>query len=165
MRAPWVPERFAIPPLVKEVTETIAPMVTAHSNQLVVDCPQQIGQLVCDLAKLRQSLLNLLSNAAKFTERGTITLRVWRATDQEAGGLPVVCFAVEDTGMGIVPEQLARLFQPFTQADTSTTRKHGGTGLGLALTRRFCRMMGGDVTATSVPGQGSTFTITLPAEG
>jgi CheY-like chemotaxis protein/anti-sigma regulatory factor (Ser/Thr protein kinase) len=114
-----------------------------------------------DLTKLRQALFNLVSNACKFTERGVVSLEVTR--DARAEGDALV-FAVRDTGIGMTPEQMARLFQEFAQADASTTRRFGGTGLGLALSRRICRMMGGDITVESEPGRGSTFTIRLPAE-
>ena len=119
------------------------------------------GQLREDITKVRQVLLNLLSNAAKFTENGTVTLDVTREND--VTGTWVV-FRVRDTGIGMTPEQLARLFQPFTQADGSTQRKYGGTGLGLALSRKFCVMMGGDINAQSEPGKGSTFTMRLPGD-
>jgi CheY-like chemotaxis protein/anti-sigma regulatory factor (Ser/Thr protein kinase) len=109
---------------------------------------------------VRQALFNLLSNAAKFTHEGTITLTAKREMmDDEEW----IVFCIADTGIGLTPEKIVKLFQDFTQADASTTRKFGGTGLGLALTRRFCQMMGGDVTVSSVPGKGSTFTIKLPA--
>jgi CheY-like chemotaxis protein len=114
-----------------------------------------------DVTKVRQCLFNLLSNASKFTEKGTIRLRVSRTA---SAGRDLLCFQVSDSGIGMTPEQLAKLFQAFSQADASTTRKYGGTGLGLALTRRFCQMMGGQVTVTSELGKGSTFSIQLPAE-
>jgi CheY-like chemotaxis protein len=114
-----------------------------------------------DLTKVRQSLVNLLSNACKFTTQGTITLAVTRET---ADGAAWVTFRVSDTGTGMTPEQMGKLFQAFSQAEASTTRQYGGTGLGLAITRHFCRMMGGDITVGSAMGQGSTFTIRLPAE-
>jgi signal transduction histidine kinase len=114
-----------------------------------------------DLTKLRQALFNLLSNACKFTERGKVSLTVTR---ESAAGGDVLVFAVSDTGIGMTPEQMTRLFEEFAQADASTTRRFGGTGLGLALSRRLCRMMGGDITVRSEPGRGSTFTIRLPAE-
>src|SRR5207253_5886323 len=110
---------------------------------------------------------NLLSNACKFTERGAITLAVARETDHDNGrgaGTDWITFSVTDSGIGMNPEQLGRLFQPFTQADTSTQRRYGGTGLGLALSQRLCRLMGGDIGVESAPGQGSTFTVRLPAE-
>ena len=111
-----------------------------------------------DRTKLKQSLLNIFSNASKFTQNGELTLVADRfETDQ-----PMVRFAISDTGIGMTEEQLGRLFQAFSQADASTTKKYGGTGLGLAITRNFCQLLGGDVTVTSRPGEGSTFTITLP---
>jgi CheY-like chemotaxis protein len=113
-----------------------------------------------DLTKVRQALFNLLSNACKFTDHGTVTLRVDRET---AGGADWLRFAVSDSGIGMTPEQVSRLFQDFTQADAATGRKYGGTGLGLALSRRLCRLMGGDIGVESAPGHGSTFTIRLPA--
>jgi signal transduction histidine kinase len=109
--------------------------------------------------RLRQALLNLLSNANKFTERGTITVD---ARQGEENGRDWVTIAVADTGIGMTPEQIGRLFQEFSQADASTSRKYGGTGLGLAISKRFCQMMGGDITVQSEPGRGSTFIIRLP---
>ena len=114
-----------------------------------------------DLVRLRQALYNLGSNAAKFTEGGQITLTAGRI--REPGG-DWITLAVADTGIGMTPEQSARLFEDFSQADSSTTRRYGGTGLGLAISRRFCRMMGGDITVESEAGRGSTFTVRLPAE-
>ena len=110
-----------------------------------------------DLTKVRQTLFNLLSNAAKFTEQGTISLTVKRASDDW------LTFAVSDTGIGMTEEQLSRLFEAFSQAEASTRSRYGGTGLGLAISRHFCRMMSGDLTVKSVYGQGSTFTVRLPA--
>jgi signal transduction histidine kinase len=109
--------------------------------------------------RLRQALLNLMSNANKFTERGTITVH---ARQGQENGRDWVTIAVADTGIGMTPEQMGKLFQEFSQADASTTRKYGGTGLGLAISKRFCQMMGGDITVESEPGRGSTFTIRLP---
>ncbi|HMB04110.1 MAG TPA: PAS domain S-box protein [Isosphaeraceae bacterium] len=157
-------ETFDIPEMVRGVVDTIRPLVEKRSNALEVDCPADLGSMHADLTKVRQSLFNLLSNAAKFTERGTIALTVARARGPKPDGGAWVTFRVRDTGIGMTPEQRARLFQPFTQADASTTRKYGGTGLGLTITRRFCQMMGGDISAESEPGRGSTFTIRLPAE-
>jgi CheY-like chemotaxis protein len=114
-----------------------------------------------DLTKIRQTLFNLLSNASKFTERANIELRVVRTTEE---GADWITFAVRDSGIGMTPEQLGRLFQAFTQADESTTRKYGGTGLGLAISRKFCQLLGGDITVESTVGVGSTFTVRLPAE-
>jgi signal transduction histidine kinase len=143
----------------------VMPLIEKNANALQVTCPPDIGMMETDVTKLRQSLFNLLSNAAKFTKEGTIWLDVARevAPDDEGGG-DRLTFSVRDSGIGMTPEQIGRLFQPFTQADASTTRKYGGTGLGLTITQRFCRMMGGDIIVTSTPGEGSTFTIVLPAE-
>ncbi len=153
-------ETFSVPRLIEEVVETIRPLVKSNSNTLHVQCPADFGTMHADVTKIRQSLFNLLANAAKFTKEGSISLDVSRETmaDREW-----VWFRVADTGIGMTPEQLVKLFQTFSQADTSTTRKYGGSGLGLALTRRFCQMMGGDVTVNSVPGESSTFTIKVPA--
>jgi signal transduction histidine kinase/DNA-binding response OmpR family regulator len=152
-------ESFDINTLVNEVTTTIQPLMLKQQNTLRVECPPGLGVMRADVTKVRQALFNLLSNASKFTHEGTVTLRVSR-DEVEA----TVAFEVVDSGIGMAPEQLARLFQAFSQADASTTRKYGGTGLGLAITRRFCQMMGGDVTVESELGQGSRFTILLPAE-
>jgi PAS domain S-box-containing protein len=148
-------EDFDVSKTVQDVAGTVQTLVAKKSNHLAVMCPPEIGMMRGDLTKLRQSLFNLLSNAAKFTENGTIALNVRR----EDG---FFVFDVQDTGIGMTPEQIAGLFEAFSQADASTTRKYGGTGLGLAITRRFCRMMGGDTTVQSTPGTGSTFTMRLP---
>jgi signal transduction histidine kinase/DNA-binding response OmpR family regulator len=153
-------ETFSIPKLIQEVVETIRPLVKANANTLRVQCPADIGTMLADMTKTRQSLFNLLSNAAKFTKEGAISLEVSR---EMMGDREWIWFRVSDTGIGMTPEQLVKLFQTFSQADTSTTRKFGGSGLGLALTRRFCQLMGGDVTVHSVPGESSTFTIKVPA--
>jgi signal transduction histidine kinase/DNA-binding response OmpR family regulator len=149
-------ESFAIAPLIDEVAGTVRTIAEANGNTLQVDCAADVGTMHADATRVRQALLNLASNAAKFTENGRVTIGAARAAGD------VVVFRVSDTGIGMTPDQTARLFQDFTQADASTTRKYGGTGLGLAISRRFCRMMGGDITVDSTPGQGSTFTITLP---
>jgi len=134
-------------------------MMKKNGNTLVVDCPQDIGSLQTDLTKLKQSVINLLSNAAKFTKDGTVTLRLVR---ELRDGSPWAKFEVADSGIGMTDEQMGRLFQAFTQADSSTTRNFGGTGLGLTITRHFCAMLGGSIEVKSKPGQGSTFTIVLP---
>jgi len=152
-------ETFPLAPLVDEVTATVGPLVERRGNRLVVEGTAQTGSIHADRTKLMQMLLNLLSNASKFTESGTITLSVRRD-----GGDRVV-FVVRDTGIGMTPQQMGRLFQAFTQADASTASRYGGTGLGLAITKRFSALMGGGVTVESVPGAGSTFTLTLPARG
>jgi hypothetical protein len=154
-------ESFEVPTLVRDIAAVIQPLAGKNANRLEVRCPDTLGTMRADLTKVRQALFNLLSNACKFTERGTISLAVSRETRD---GLDQVRFDVSDTGIGMTPEQLAKLFEAFTQADAATTRRYGGTGLGLALSRRLCRMMGGDVTVASEAGRGSTFTINLPAQ-
>ncbi|HUC18680.1 MAG TPA: response regulator [Acetobacteraceae bacterium] len=146
--------------VVTEVGSIIEPLATANGNNLIVDCPADIGVIDSDITKLKQSLLNLLSNASKFTKKGTVTLSVARIVE---GQNDVLTFRVADTGIGMSSEQMGKLFQAFVQADSSTTRQFGGTGLGLAITRHFARMLGGDVTVTSELGKGSIFTLTLPA--
>jgi CheY-like chemotaxis protein len=138
----------------------IQPLVAKNANRLEVRCPDAIGTMRADLTKVRQALFNLLSNACKFTERGTVSLAVTR---EAADGQDWMVFGVSDTGIGMTPEQLTRLFEVFSQADAATTRKYGGTGLGLALSRKLCRMMGGDVIVESEAGRGSTFTVRMPA--
>jgi len=163
-------ERFEVGRLVRDVEAIVQPLVEKNANTLVVECPEAIGEMQADLTKVRQTLFNLLSNAAKFTEKGTIPLRVDRS--QETTLTPTlsqrereqVTFAVSDTGIGMTEEQLGRLFQAFSQAEASTRSQYGGTGLGLAISRHFCRLMGGDLTVESVYGQGSTFTVRLPGE-
>ena len=151
------PETFDVQQMIQDVAAIVQPLIEKNGNTLVIICPDDLGTMHADQTKLRQILFNLLSNAAKFTDHGTITLRV---APQNA----VVTFAVSDTGIGMTEEQLGRLFEAFSQAEASTTSKYGGTGLGLAISRHFCRLMGGDLTVTSVYGQGSTFTVQLPAD-
>jgi len=154
-------EMFDVPALVEEVVATAQPLVEKNGNRLEVRCAENVGQLKEDVTKVRQVLLNLLSNASKFTEKGTVSLEVSREADVTGSW---VVFRVRDTGIGMTPEQTAKLFQAFTQADGSTMRKYGGTGLGLALSRKFCVMMGGDINVESEPGKGSTFTVRLPGD-
>ncbi len=154
-------ESFAVAPLIEDVVQTIGTMAAKNGNKVVVDCPADLGTMRADQTRIRQALLNLASNANKFTEKGTVTIGARRGVD---AGREWVTMAVTDTGIGLTPEQMGKLFQDFVQADASTTRKYGGTGLGLAISRRFCQMMGGDITVASEPGRGSTFTIRLPAE-
>jgi len=154
-------ESFAIAPLIDDVVQTIGTMAAKNGNTVMVDCIADLGTMRADQTRIRQALLNLVSNANKFTERGTVTIAARRTIE---AGREWVTMAVTDTGIGLTPEQLGKLFQEFVQADASTTRKYGGTGLGLAISRRFCQMMGGDITVTSELGRGSTFTIRLPVE-
>ncbi|GAB4470346.1 MAG: hypothetical protein OHK0037_29010 [Elainellaceae cyanobacterium] len=154
-------EEFCLPDLISEVVHTVSPLVSKNDNTLVVHADPQLDTMHADLTKVRQNLLNLLSNAAKFTERGTISFTVEKHLHSETAQ-PVICFQVADTGIGMTEAQLEKMFQAFTQADASTTRKYGGTGLGLAIAQRFCHMMGGEITVSSELGKGSTFTMTLP---
>jgi signal transduction histidine kinase len=143
--------------LVRDVASIVKPLVDKNGNTLLVSCPEDVGEMRADLTKVRQTLFNLLSNAAKFTDHGTISLTVVRRHDDW------ITFAVSDTGIGMTEEQLGRLFEAFSQAEASTRGKYGGTGLGLAISRHFCRLMGGDLTVESEYGRGSTFTVRLPA--
>ena len=152
-------ESFEVSDMIGEVQSTILSVVQNKGNQLVVDVDPGLGEMYSDLTKVRQSLFNLLSNAAKFTEGGEVGLS---AKAQSVGGDPGVEFRVSDSGIGIPPEKLGAIFEEFSQADESTTRNFGGTGLGLAISRRFCQMMGGDIRVESTVGRGSTFIITLP---
>jgi signal transduction histidine kinase len=152
-------ETFRLVPLIKDVAKTIEPMATKNGNRIVIDCAADLGTLHADQTRFRQSLLNLASNANKFTEKGTITIA---AHQGQENGRDWITLAVTDTGIGLTPEQMGKLFQEFSQASASTTRKYGGTGLGLAISKRFCQMMGGDITVESEPSRGSTFTIRLP---
>ncbi len=157
-------ETFDISTLIDEVVKTTQPMIQKNGNTLVVDCASDLGSIQADLIKTRQILLNLLSNAAKFTQQGTITLEVSREEKSDVTQLnDFIVVRVRDTGIGMTPEQLKRIFKAFTQADASTTRKYGGTGLGLTISRHFCQIMGGKITAFSQEGQGSIFTVRLPA--
>jgi signal transduction histidine kinase len=154
-------ETFEVGKLVKEVTATIHPLAAKNENKIEVACPDNVAEMHSDLTRVRQCLFNLLSNACKFTHKGTVRLEVERLA---GSGIDWVFFRVTDSGIGMSAEQMQRLFQPFTQADASTTRKYGGTGLGLAITRKFCQMMGGDVIVESQVGKGSTFTMQVPAQ-
>ncbi|SFU43525.1 PAS domain S-box-containing protein [Methylobacterium sp. 174MFSha1.1] len=153
-------EDFAVKDMIGDVVAATESLVGKKRNRLVLDVPDGIGAMRQDQGKVRQCLVNLLGNAAKFTEAGTITLSARR--DEEEGA-EWLTFAVTDTGIGLTAEQCGRLFERFAQADESTTRQFGGTGLGLAITRAFCRRMGGDIAVTSTYGEGATFTIRLPA--
>jgi len=179
-------EDFDVSKLVQEVKATVQPLIARNGNCLELNCPADIGIMHADLTKVRQTLFNLLSNASKFTDKGVIRLSVERedvkpeglergdALEAEGDEFGIhasrnthhatrITFRVADTGIGMTPAQLAKLFQAFTQADSSTSRKYGGTGLGLVISRRFCQMMGGDITVRSERGKGSTFIVTLPS--
>jgi CheY-like chemotaxis protein len=154
-------ETFEVAPLLNDVQSMITPLIEKNANTLALQYKDDIGAIHADLTKLRQVLFNLLSNACKFTEKGTITLSARR---EKSNSEDWFYFSVRDTGIGMTPEQLGKLFEAFQQADASTTRKYGGTGLGLTISRKFCRMMGGDVTVTSEHGKGTEFTVKLPSE-
>ncbi len=158
-------ERVALTDVINDVKTIVDPMVTKNGNRLIIECPADIGSLRTDLTKLKQCLINLLSNAAKFTKEGAVTLRLSRANEGDGEADKFVRFEVIDSGIGMTQEQVGRLFQAFTQADSSTTRNFGGTGLGLTITRHFCAMMGGSIEVASTPGKGSVFTIKLPDRG
>lgn len=156
-------ETFPVASLVSDVEAIVQPLVAKNGNTLIVNCADNIGAVEADLTKVRQSLFNLLSNASKFTQHGTIWLDIVRELAPE-GEIDWLHLSVRDTGIGMTPEQVAKLFQPFTQAEAATTRKYGGTGLGLTITKKFCEMMGGAIAVESEPGRGTTFTIRLPAK-
>jgi CheY-like chemotaxis protein len=150
-------ETFELRPAIEAVAATVAPLVAKNGNRLELDLADGLGAIRSDMTRVRQVLLNLLSNASKFTEHGTITVRASRQGDE-------VVLVVEDTGIGMTPEQLSRMFEAFAQAERSTASKYGGTGLGLAISKMFCEMMGGVITVASTPGKGTAFTVRLPVE-
>ena len=150
-------EEFKISMMIQDLGTTVAPLIEKNNNKLEISVQENIGTMRGDIKRLRQVLLNLLSNAAKFTENGTISIEASREN------VDWIIFRVSDTGIGMTDEQKSKVFQAFTQADTSATRKFGGAGLGLVISKRFCRMMGGTITFESEPGKGSSFCIRLPA--
>src|SRR5262245_38312589 len=152
------PEPINLARLIDEVIGTAGQLAEKNKNRLIVEAQENLGRLTADPMRLKQILLNLLSNACKFTKEGEVALRVRKVAD----GSNWVELAVADSGIGMTAEQQAKLFHDFTQADSLTARRYGGTGLGLAITRKLARMMGGDVTVTSEPGKGSVFTVRLP---
>ncbi|MEM6753907.1 MAG: ATP-binding protein, partial [Cyanobacteria bacterium P01_C01_bin.38] len=156
------PETFEVLPLINNLVPTIKPTIEKNGSTLEIDCDGELGTMYQDQTRVRQVLLNLLSNASKFTKNGKITLKIRRqnAVDNISG--EIITFIVKDTGIGMTEYQLNQLFKPFTQGDASTTKKYGGTGLGLAITRHFCQMMGGDIQVESEFEVGSTFTVWLP---
>jgi adenylate cyclase len=155
------PQIVQLAPLIEEVIGTARQLAEQNKNRLVVETQENLGALTVDPMRLRQILLNLLSNACKFTKQGEVALQVRKVVD----GHNWIEFAVADSGVGMTAEQQAKLFQDFSQADSLTARRYGGTGLGLALSRKLARMMGGDVTVTSESGRGSVFTVRLPGSG
>lgn len=165
-------QQFAVEPLLRDLLVTLAPLAAQNGNRLALQLEAALPVAYADAGKLSQILLNLLSNACKFTKDGVVTLCVSQGEQQKARaqgateaigvGRAALIIEISDTGIGIPPDQLERLFEPFTQADESSTRRYGGTGLGLAITRRYCELMGGSIEVTSAPGQGSTFRVCLP---
>jgi PAS domain S-box-containing protein len=153
-------EEFRIDTLLDDVVATVRPLVAKNGNTLVVEGADTFTTMLSDLTKVRQILFNLLSNASKFTEGGTITLAV--EGGQGATGAPLIVFRVADTGIGMTAEQMSRLFEAFAQAEATTSKKYGGTGLGLAISKRFCHLLGGDLLVESTPAVGTTFTVRLP---
>jgi signal transduction histidine kinase/CheY-like chemotaxis protein len=154
-------ETFDVRNLIEEVKATIHPLIEKNSNTLVMKTAPDVGTMHADVTRVRQVLFNLLSNASKFTDHGDVTIETLR---EVRAGEDWIVIRVADSGIGMTPDQLGKLFQAFTQADSSTSRKYGGTGLGLVICRRFCQMMGGDVSVTSDYGHGSVFTVELPAQ-
>ncbi|EIJ41015.1 signal transduction histidine kinase [Beggiatoa alba B18LD] len=155
-------ETFDLTPVIQDVSTTIAPLLEKQQNILKVDCDSALGTMSADLTKIRQNLMNLLSNANKFSKQSTIILSVSREVHDD--DIDWIVFKVIDQGIGMTPEQMQRLFQAFVQGDSSPTRRYGGSGLGLAITKQFCQLMGGDITAESEFGKGSVFIMRLPAE-
>ncbi|HKP15842.1 MAG TPA: ATP-binding protein [Gemmatimonadaceae bacterium] len=154
-------ETFEVRDVVSAVAAMVRPLVEKNGNVFELSIAADVGTMHADLTRVRQILLNLLGNASKFTTKGTVSLAVTREDSKEREW---IVFAVRDTGIGMTPEQLSRLFQPFTQADPSTTRKYGGTGLGLSISQRLSRLMAGTISVVSEPGMGSIFTVRLPVE-
>jgi len=179
-KMPLYIEQFDVREMLGEVVTTIAPLVEKNQNTLDLHFADDLGTMHADVTKVRQTLFNLLGNATKFTEKGTVTFEARRetvpptapsegqsgndASPKMAAGTERLVFVVRDTGIGMTPDQLGRIFEAFMQADSSTTRKYGGTGLGLPISRNFCLLMGGDLLVESEYGKGSTFTIVLPAK-
>jgi signal transduction histidine kinase len=151
------PQAVQLAQLIDDVVGTARQLAEQNKNRLIVEAQENLGTITVDAMRLRQILLNLLSNACKFTKEGNVKLQARRAAD----GRDWIELAVADSGIGLTAEQQAKLFQEFTQADSLTARRYGGTGLGLALSRKLARMMGGDVTVASQPGKGSVFTVRL----
>lgn len=158
-KMPLVLEDFALTTLVNDLGKDVEPLVRQNGNRLIVQPNRDVGIIRADATKLKQVLINLISNAGKFTRNGEIRISIQKLADAEERRFEI---AMSDTGIGMTSDQMHRLFQPYQQATDSTSRQYGGTGLGLAISRQFCRLMGGDLTVASEPGKGSTFTVTLP---
>ena len=154
------PQTVQLAPLIEEVIGTARQLAEQNKNRLILNAQENLGALTVDPLRLRQILLNLLSNACKFTKEGEVKLQARRMAD----GRDVIELSVSDTGIGMTPEQQAKLFEEFTQADATTAQRFGGTGLGLAIARKLARVMGGDVTVASEPGKGSVFTLRLSGD-
>lgn len=154
------PEVFDLDMMIRDVVANVRPQIEKNCNRLEIEHAADVKQMHADPLRVRQVLINLLGNAAKFTSNGTITLLVNRSKENPE----MLSFCVADTGIGISPEHMKNLFQEFTQGDASIARNYGGTGLGLALSRRLCRLMDGDITMESTFGKGSTFTVCLPIQ-
>jgi signal transduction histidine kinase len=154
-------ERFDVKAMIEELADSVGSLIKKNHNALTVQYAGEVGTMYADLTKTRQILLNLLSNAAKFTTLGSITIDARRMV---AGSETYFEFSVTDTGVGMTAEESRMVFEPFTQADVTTTRKYGGTGLGLAIVSRFCALMGGTIAVDSTPGKGSRFVVRLPVE-
>ena len=152
-------EEFDVAPMLEEVVTTAEPLAQRNRNRISIDAPGDLGLMCSDATRVRQILLNLLSNACKFTEDGSVTLAAQRETAQ---GLDWIELTVSDTGIGISEEEIEHLFEEFTQGDSSSTRRYGGSGLGLAISRRLCHLLGGDISTRSHPGGGASFTVALP---
>lgn len=155
------PERVAVASLAEELIDAAHPLANRKNNRLALEVQSDPGAIYADSLRLKQVVLNLLSNACKFTEGGEVRLSISRTAGGEAGELS---FVVSDNGIGMTAEQMAMIFQDFSQADANISRRYGGTGLGLAISRRLARMMNGDISVTSRPGEGSVFTLTVPAD-
>jgi signal transduction histidine kinase len=154
-------ENFAVQGLLDDVVTTVRPLIKKNNNKMEYNAESTLGSMFADITRIRQVLFNLLSNAAKFTKEGTVSLIVERAAQN---GSDWLTFTVADTGIGMTGDQVGKLFQAFSQADASTARKYGGTGLGLVISLKFCHMMGGTINVESSPGKGTKFTVQLPAE-
>ena len=152
-------EEFELDDLLSDVMATAAPLARRGENKLELETSGPLGSMYGDVTRTRQILLNLLSNAAKFTEHGTITMTALR---RDVFGIPTLIIRVRDTGIGMSPEQLSKLFRPFTQVDQSSTRRYEGTGLGLLITKRFAQLLGGSLSVESEPGVGTCFELGLP---